>query len=100
MWLVNWFQLENAFQFFKTTFQFPLDENWTFVKTMMIGKNEENVCKDCSNHVLDSDSILDTWWIHIIDTVKVKGIYNLLCNFSLSFFLLFYTPLSPNKLGS
>ena len=76
MWLVNWFQLENAYQFFKTTFPFPRDENWTFVKTMLIGENKEDVCEDCSNHVLESDSILDTWWNHVIDTVRLQGIYN------------------------
>jgi hypothetical protein len=51
-----------------------VNEDWSFVKTMFIGKNKEEVCQECSSYVLGPDSDLSLWWNNINSSnVKADG---------------------------
>ena len=58
-------QLEKGFEFFQSTLPFPGSEDWHFVKTIYIGNNKEEVCQDCSKHVVGPESDLSLWWDNI-----------------------------------
>jgi hypothetical protein len=51
-----------------------VNEDWSFVKTMFIGQNKEEVCHECSNYVLGPESDLILWWNNISSSnVKADG---------------------------
>ena len=58
-------QLDKGFQFLQKTVPFPGNEDWHFVKTIYFGLNKEEVCQDCSGHVIGPDSDLNLWWDNI-----------------------------------